>query len=75
MRDLIKPVGRTMLPCALKLRVRQDRSERYDRQPMRPAGRDDDRGTRIVGIQDPAGKARTFTFGRGWLDVAVVESE
>ena len=25
---------------------------------------------RIVRIQDPAGKARTFTFDKGWLDVA-----
>lgn len=30
---------------------------------------------RIVRIQDPAGKARTFTFDRGWLDVAEVDSE
>jgi len=28
---------------------------------------------RIVRIQDPAGKARTFTFDRGWLSVAQVE--
>jgi hypothetical protein len=27
---------------------------------------------RIVRIQDPAGKARTFTFDRGWLSVADV---
>jgi len=27
---------------------------------------------RIVPIQDPAGKARTFTFDHGWLDVANV---
>jgi hypothetical protein len=25
---------------------------------------------RIVRIQDPAGKARTFTFDHGWLSVA-----
>jgi hypothetical protein len=30
---------------------------------------------RIVRIQDPAGKARTFTFDRGWLEVAEVDSE
>ena len=29
---------------------------------------------RIVRIQNPAGKARTFTFDRGWLDVAVVDT-
>jgi len=26
--------------------------------------------SRIVRIQNPAGKARTFTFDYGWLDVA-----
>jgi hypothetical protein len=25
---------------------------------------------RVIRIQDPAGKARTFTFGHGWIDVA-----
>jgi hypothetical protein len=30
---------------------------------------------RIVRIQDPAGKARTFTFDRGWLDIAEVDPE
>jgi hypothetical protein len=30
---------------------------------------------RIVRIQDPAGKARTFTFDRGWLDAAEVEED
>lgn len=29
-------------------------------------------GARIVRVQDPAGKARTFTFDHGWLDVAEV---
>lgn len=29
---------------------------------------------RIVRIQDPAGKARTFTFDEGWLAVAEIES-
>lgn len=28
---------------------------------------------RIVRIQDPYGKARTFTFDKGWLDVALIE--
>lgn len=31
---------------------------------------DDDAGAHIVRIQDPAGKAQTFTFDHGWLDVA-----
>ena len=30
---------------------------------------------RLVRIQDPAGKARTFTFDHGWLDVAAVDNE
>lgn len=30
---------------------------------------------RIVRIQDPAGKARTFTFDHGWLDVAEVDTD
>ena len=30
---------------------------------------------RIVRIQDPAGKARTFTFDRGWLGIAEIDSE
>jgi len=30
---------------------------------------------RIARIQDPAGKARTFTFDQGWLCVAVVNGE
>lgn len=30
---------------------------------------------RVVRIQDPAGKARTLTFDRGWLDVTVAESD
>jgi hypothetical protein len=29
----------------------------------------------IVRIQDPAGKARTFTFDHGWLDVAEVDDQ
>ena len=33
---------------------------------------DSPRSTRIVRIQDPAGKARTFTFDHGWLSVAQV---
>ncbi len=30
---------------------------------------------RIVRIQDPAGKARTFTFDRGWLSIAEVDTK
>ena len=32
----------------------------------------DDQRTRIVRIQDPAGKTRTFTFDRGWIEVAEI---
>ena len=30
-------------------------------------------GARVVRIQDPAGKARTFTFDSGWLDIAQID--
>jgi hypothetical protein len=30
---------------------------------------------RIVRIQDPAGKARTYTFDHGWLHIAVMDAE
>lgn len=30
---------------------------------------------RLVRIQNPAGKARTFTFDHGWLDVAAADNE
>ena len=33
---------------------------------------DDDEKFRIVKIQDPVGKARTFTFDHGWIEVAEV---
>ena len=34
-----------------------------------------DENARIIRIQNPAGKARTFTYDRGWLDIAEVDSE
>lgn len=33
----------------------------------------DDGNSRILRIQDPAGKAQTFTFDRGWIEVAGVD--
>ena len=36
---------------------------------------DDEQRSRIVRIQDPAGKAQTFTFDRGWLNVAIVDDD
>lgn len=34
---------------------------------------DDPQTSRIVRIQDPAGKARTFCFDRGWISVAEID--
>ena len=34
-----------------------------------------DENTRIIRIQNPGGKARTFTYDRGWLDIAEVDSK
>jgi hypothetical protein len=34
-----------------------------------------DESPRIVRIQDPAGRARTFTFDSGWLDIAELDSQ
>ena len=34
-----------------------------------------DETARLIRIQDPAGKARTFAFDRGWRDIAEVDSE
>ena len=34
-----------------------------------------DENARIIRIQNPAGKARTFTFDRGWRDIAGADSE
>ena len=43
-------------------------SESYWLYVVEHAG--DEQKTRVVRIQDPAGKARTFTFDRGWLDIS-----
>lgn len=34
-----------------------------------------DEDARIIRIQDPFGKARTFTFDRGWIDVAEMDDQ
>ncbi len=59
-----RPVGlsRTQFSCARK------NGESYWLYVVEHA--DDDREARIVRIQDPAGRARTFTFDRGWLDIS-----
>jgi hypothetical protein len=36
---------------------------------------DDKHEARVVRIQDPAGQAKTFTFDKGWVDVAVVDAQ
>lgn len=57
------PVGlsRTQFDCARK------HGEAYWLYVVEHAGTD---AARIVRIQDPAGKAQTFTFDRGWINVA-----
>jgi hypothetical protein len=50
----------------------RQRGSAYWLYAVEHAGTDD---ARIVRIQDPAGRARTFTFDRGWLDVAEVDSD
>jgi hypothetical protein len=61
-----RPVGlsRTQFDCA------REHGEAYWLYVVEHAGTG---SARIVRIQDPAGKARTFTFDRGWLSVAQVE--
>lgn len=61
-----RPVGlsRTQFECA------REQGEAYWLYVVEYAG--EDSKARIVRIQDPAGKARTFTFDHGWLSVAEV---
>lgn len=63
-----RPVGlsRTQFECA------RAHSRAYWLYAVERAGTD---SARIVRIQDPAGKARTFTFDRGWREVAKVDPE
>ena len=58
-----RPVGlsRTQFECA------RENGEAYWLYVIEHAG---DESSHIVRIQDPAGKARTFTFDKGWRDVA-----
>jgi hypothetical protein len=48
----------------------RDHGDAYWLYIVEQAGTD---SVRIVRIQDPAGKARTFTFDHGWLDIAEVD--
>ena len=59
-------VSHTQFACA------QDHGSAYWLYVVERAGAPD---ARIVRIQDPAGKARTFTFDRGWLHIANVDGE
>lgn len=62
------PVGlsRKQFDCA------RDHGAAYWLYVVEQAGTDN---ARLVRIQDPAGKARTFTFDHGWLGIAEVDSE
>jgi len=63
-----RPVGmsRTQFDCARKHRAA------YCLYIVEYAG--DETRARILRIQDPAGKARTFTFDHGWTAIAAVDS-
>ena len=63
-----RPVGlsRTQFDCA------RAHGDAYWIYVVERVGTD---SARIVRIQDPAGKARTFTFDHGWLDIAEVDPE
>jgi len=63
-----RPVGlsHTQFDCA------REHGQAYWLYVVERAGAKD---ARIVRIQDPAGKARTFTFDHGWLDIAAVDTE
>ena len=63
-----RPVGlsHTQFDCA------REHGQAYWLYVVERAGAKD---AHIVRIQDPAGKARTFTFDHGWLDIAAVDGE
>lgn len=62
-----RPVGlsRTQFDCARK------HGEAFWLYIVEYAG--DEKNARIVRIQDPAGKAQTFTFDHGWMNVAELD--
>jgi hypothetical protein len=64
-----RPVGlsRTQFETA------RERGDAYWLYVVEHAG--DDEKCRVVRIQDPAGKARTFTFDHGWLNIADVDAD
>ncbi len=58
-----RPVGMS----AVQFECAQDRGNSYWLYVVERAGTD---GPQLVAIQDPAGKAKTFMFDRGWRSVA-----
>ena len=63
-----RPVGlsHTQFDCA------REHGEAFWLYVVERAGAKD---ARVVRIQNPAGKVRTFTFDHGWLDIATVDTE
>jgi hypothetical protein len=63
-----RPVGlsRTQFECA------REHGENYWLYVVEHAA---DENAHIVRIRDPVGRSRTFTFDRGWLDIAEADSE
>ena len=59
-------LSKTQFDCA------REHGEAYWLYVVERAGTD---SCHLVRIQDPAGKARTFTFDHGWLDIAAVDPE
>ena len=62
-----RPVGlsRTQFDCA------RDHGSAYWLYIVERAGNPDQ--VRIVRVQDPAGRARTFTFDQGWASIAEID--
>lgn len=63
---LDRPVGMSRA----QFKYAQERGSAYWLYIVELAGGED---ARIVRIQSPAGRAKTFTFDRGWLDVAEID--
>jgi len=59
-------LSRTQFECA------REHGESYWLYVVEHAGDD---SARIVRIQDPAGKARTFTFDHGWVAIAKIDAD
>jgi len=62
-----RPVGLSRA----QFRHAQEHGMAYWLYVVEHAGTDD--GARIIRIQDPVGRARTFTFDRGWIGIAIVD--